>query len=604
MRNICFIIAFFAFATSLWAENTDVYVDRNNPAASDDHAGTDPSNPWMTLNPAKWTNDMTIHVANGTYTVSAKIIIPGTNISIIGESREGVILQSMDDTAFAADATGNTLFQLSGKTASFRSMTIQNVRDNTVKLGGAFDILQNGNLTVTDITFTRLITAQSSWSGGGAIMVRGGTLTADSCIFEACQSNIGGAIMTFTNSSINANEVAISNTRFIDNANPYEAFFTGSHFGGAITFSGKGNFHINQCYFEGNQAKLNTSNSGGGSGGAIMVRLDADATSSLDVRNSVFYQNESDGAGSVLCLGSNGVNTSTVFNLNMTNNAVFQNKGNVYSGSAPNTMALYSAGVQYTGTFIFANNTFFRNYNADRPNSPSISLESMPVAAFFINNLMNDNQVTGTTVYGLICSSVANSAGLRRFKGNIFNHLGGALSVNDPVNYPDLYESNSNATSGNRSWVNNTYQKVYTSLTTPETGMPYLETETGGMGVNFGVDEFVVNNVNVVPDTDIRGRLRTGTTDAGSFEYGTTDITTGIRQPEKETRVIFRYDSGTQTISFDTQQEKVCLFNPNGICCLDQSGISTLNISGLKTGIYILRVTNHGDTNIRKFIKK
>ena len=600
MKRSVFILLFLASVLQTFAV-TNVYVDTNNVAADDANAGSDPALPWKTLNPTKWADDMVLYIANGTYTISTKIGIVN-NVTLIGESRTGVILQAMDDAAFSAGTTGNTLFQLSGKTASFRTMTIKNVRDNTLKLGGAFDILQSGNLTLTDITLTKLVSAQSTWSGGGAIMVRGGTLTVDSCIFEACQSNFGGAIMTYTNSTINPNQVSISNSRFINNANPYDSFFTGSHFGGAITFSGKGTFTIDKCYFEGNQSKLNTSNTGGGTGGVIMVRLDAGATSSLNITNSVFYKNESDGAGSVMALGNNGLNASTVFNLNLSNNVIFQNKGNVYSGSAPNTLAFYSGGgVQYTGTFILANNTFFQNYN--RANSSSISVEGMPVSVYFVNNLMNDNQSSEVTVWGLSCSSVANSATLRRFKGNIFNHLGGSLSVSDATNYPDLFESNSNSNNGNRSWISNTYQKVAADLTVPATGLPYLETQAGGFGINFGVDEFLVNSVNIVPATDIRGKRRSGVTDAGAFEFAGVDFTTAIHDFIDKKENFMYYNSGIQTLNFNKPAGLIQIFNLNGTCVLKTTNTSVINISGLINGIYLVRVVESEITKTQKFVK-
>lgn len=601
MKKVFIILLVFAMTIPASAIDKIVYVNQNSVTASDEHEGTDPGNPWLTLNSSKWTDNMTIHIANGTYNIPVKIGIVNDNISLIGQSRSGVILQSMDDASFAAGTTGNTLFQLSGKNASFRSVTIKNVRDNIVKLGGAFDVLQSGNLTLTDVTLMNLVTAQSTWSGGGAIMVREGTLNVDSCTFEACHSNFGGAIMTYTSSTINANTVNISNTRFINNANPKQAFFTGSHFGGAITFSGKGTFNIDKCYFEGNQARLNTSNTGSGVGGAIMVRLDANATSSLNITNSVFYRNESDGAGSVMAIGNNGVNTSTVFNINLTNNVFYQNKGNVYSGAAANTLALNSTGVMYTGTFIFANNTFFQNNNADRPNSASIVLESMPVSAYFINNLMNDNQLTGVTVYGLSCSSVSNSATLRRFKGNIFNHLGGGLSVSDATNYRDLFESNINASNGNRSWISNSFQKVNEGFTTPGSGLPYLETQSGGMGINFGVNEFIVNEINVVPLTDIRGRTRNGITDAGAFEFE--GITTGINQFIEQTVKPINYLSRNGELILNKTYESVQIYDLNGSCLINICNASILKINNLTDGVYIIRTLDNGRISNQKFIR-
>ncbi len=600
MKKIYFLIAFFAITTSLFSVNTVVYVNQANNAASDDNAGTDPTSPWLTLNAAKWADDMTINIANGTYTITTKIPILN-NVILVGQSRAGVILQAMDDATFTAGTTGNTLFQISGKTASFRTMTIKNVRDKIVQLGGAFDVLGNANLSLTDITLTKLIAAQAGWSGGGAIMVRGGTLTVDNCTFDACQSNIGGAIMTFTNSEMNPNQVNVSNTKFIDNGNPKEAFFTQGHFGGAITFSGKGTLNINDCYFEGNKSKLNTSNAGGGTGGAIMVRLDGGATSSLNIKNSFFYKNESDGAGSVLAIGGNGVNTSTVFNLNMTNNVVYQNKGNVYSGSAPNTLALYKAGVDYTGTFIFANNTFSENFNTDRANTSSISIESMPVSAYFINNLMNDNQTGGTTVYGLVGTALTNSATLRRFKGNMLNHLGGGFSVSDAINFPDLFESNINSSNGNRTYVGNSNQKINSSLTVPAIGVPYLETQTGGFGINFGVDEFLVNSVNVVPNTDIRFKGRSGVTDAGAYEFD--GITTALQNFIEKPSNSIRYNSDSKTIMLEKQMQQVQIINLNGVAVMSQAKCSEMNISKLPNAIYIIRVTDNDISKNHKIIK-
>lgn len=604
MKSIFLSIVLSLMTLSAFAVETIVYVNQNSTAASDENDGTSPASPWLTLNATKWADNMTIQIANGVYTIPERIAILNDNITMIGESRSGVILQSMDDAAFAAETTGNTLFQLSGKTVSLRTMTIKNVRNNILKLGGAFDVIAGGNLTLNDITLTNLITAQGTWEGGGAIMVRGGTLNVESCTFEACQSNFGGAIMTFTNATMSANTVNISKSRFINNLNPKLAFFTGTHYGGAINLTGEGTFNIDQCYFEGNQSKVNISNTGTATGGAIMVRLNPNVTSTLNVTNSVFYRNESDGAGSVLAIGGNGLNTSSVFNLKLSNNVFYQNKGNVYSGTAANTLALNSAGVMYTGTFIFANNTFFQNYNTDRATSASIVLQAMPVSAYFVNNLMNDNEVTGVTLYGLSCLAVTNSVTLRRFKGNIFNHIGGALSITDAVNYPDLFESNINSSNGNRSWINNGVQKIYEGLTTPSTGLPYLETLTGGIGINFGVDEFLVNLMNVVPATDILGKTRNGITDAGAFEFEGIDITTSINQIIGKTGKPILYMSMSGELILDKTYESVKIFNLNGSCLINYSNKSSLSISDISNGVYILRTADNGIISNQKFIKK
>jgi hypothetical protein len=216
---------------------------------------------------------------------------------------------------------------------------------------------------------------------------------------------------------------------------------------------------------------------------------------------------------------------------------------------------------------------------------------------------MNDNEVTGVTLYGLSCLAVTNSATLRRFKGNIFNHIGGALSISDAVNYPDLFESNINANNGNRSWINNGVQKINEGLTTPSSGLPYLETLTGGMGINFGVDEFLVNSVNVVPAADIRGRTRNGVTDAGAFEFEGIDITTAINQIVEKSGKPILYMSKSGELVLDKTYESVKIFNLNGSCLINSSNKSRLSISDLSDGVYILRTVDNGIISNQKFIK-
>ena len=596
-----FLLMFVIFQTY---STTIVYVDINNVLANDANTGTDPTLPWKTLNPTKWADDMIVNISNGTYTITTKIGL-SYNITLIGQSLDGVIIQSLDDATYTAgSAYANTLFQTSGnKSVTFKNMTLMNVRNNVLQLGGAFDITGGSTLNLTNMILKNLAVSGSTWSGGGAIFVRGGTLNVDSCVFNGCQANFGGAIMTYTNSSISPNQVTIQHTKFLNNSNPNTD--AGSyHFGGAIVFSGKGTMSIDKCYFEANASRVNTSNGGSPSGGAIIARLDAGATSSLNITNSTFYKNESDGNASVFSIGGNGVNSSTVFNLNMTNNVIFQNKGNVYSGTAANTIGLYRCGVDYTGTFIFANNTFFQNYNDSRTYSNSISLEAMPVTAHFINNLMNDNEITGVTIYGLACTALAsNTASYRYFKGNIFNSVGGSINVNtDQTNFPDLYQSNSNSTNGNRSFITNSYQKINTSLTIPAVGVPYLDTQTGGMGVNFGVDTYMAGGTNVVPTVDIRGNARNGTSDAGAFELGV-GITTSIKD-HTNSKQFMVYSSSDQIIKFNTQVEAIKVFSVNGTCVLNVSKSSSLNVSELNNGMYLIRVIVAGVTKSQKFIKK
>ena len=603
MKKNYFLILLCAISTSLFAVNTTVYVDQNNVLASDNNVGTDASSPWLTLNPAKWTNDMSIIIANGTYTIATKIAIPTTNVTLIGASRTGVILQAMDDATFTAGTTGNTLFQLSGKAATFSTMTIKNVRDNTLKLGGGFDIINGGSLTLTDVTLTKLITAQGGWSGGGAIMLRGGTFAADNCTFEACQSDMGGAIMTFTNSGINPNVLNITNTRFINNSNPKEAFFTTDHFGGAIVFSGKGTFNLDKCYFEGNSSRVKTDNSGTAQGGAIMVRLDPGATSNLNIKNSVFYNNQSDKHGSVLQIGSNGVDVNAVFNLNLTNNVLFQNQGGMVSGNWGLTLNLNKNNVNFQGLYVIANNTFYKNDITTLSQKYSVYVDGMPFGVYFINNLMNDNEGGGNYGLGSVAPAITNSATLRRFKGNIFNGIGG-FSTADAVNYPELFESNSNGTNGNRTYVPNTWQKISTSLTVPGSGLPYLETQSGGLGNDFGVNEFLVNAVNVVPATDIRGYGRNGSTDAGAFELGGVNLTTFINEFNQSLDKGFTYNAVSKTLTFINAKENVQIYNLNGVRLLNINNSTMLNVSEFMNGVYVLRITDKGKISNHKFVKR
>ncbi len=605
MKKITTFLLIIFTSLSLYATTTIVYVNPSHVNADDTNDGTNSSAPWMTLNFSKWANNMEIHVSNGEYTVPSPNTrgLTFTNLRVIGESRTGVVFQGMTDADYAANMLCKPLFQIAGGgEVLFSTLTFKNVRDNETNLGGVFDLVGKTQLNLTDITFTNINVAGSGWSGGGAIFIREGVLAVDNCLFDGCKSSKGGAIMAFTNSSMDPNAITITNTKFINNSNPNNGFFANDHFGGAIVFSGKGTMTIDKCYFEGNSSRVNLSNTSG-SGGCIEVRIDGGATSTLNVSNSVFYANESDAAASVFSISSNGATASSVFNTNFSNNIFFQNKGSIVNKTNYNTFNLSNTGgSNYTGTFVFANNTFFQNYNALQEQYSTIVLDVMPVDVHFVNNLINDDE-SGKQTYGFVCYSSANIVGKRHFKGNIFNVLGGSINVNgDQINFPDLYQSNSNSSNGNRSWISNADQKINTSLTTTN-DQSYLAVNEGGMGINFGFDEYLVGSVNIVPATDILGKTRVGKTDSGAFEYGN-DTPTKLENIVEHYKSKIWYNTNSAALHFEVPASNLSLFDINGKIVLRATYVdSKIELQRLPQGTYFVKALQEGIYQTYKFIK-
>ncbi|MFV0469349.1 MAG: T9SS type A sorting domain-containing protein [Dysgonomonas sp.] len=604
MKRLLYLVLLITISTSVLHAATIVYVDPNNASASDSNAGTDSSQPWATLNVGMWVDGMEIHLADATYLISSRIVL-NKSVSLVGNNRDNVILQTMTDAEYILSTASFSMFQVVSN-VSFSNMTIKNALvTSSDQFGGAFDVVSSVTLTLRNVSFTNLGTFASSWGGGGAIMVRGGSVVADNCSFINCQSNLGGAIMFFSNSgSVPYAAGILTNCQFINNSNPATLIGTDeTRAGGAIATSGKVQVNLSECYFEGNSSR-SANGTSGGQGGAIIVRLGSTQTD-IVIENSVFYKNESDGAGSVLSTASYGLATSSVFNLSMRNNVLFQNKGNVrLTSDLTNTIGIYNHGVDYAGTILFVNNTLFQNYNAARANSKSVFLQSQPVYAYFVNNIMNDDEA-GVSTYGLVCYDPSSPSTMRRFQGNIFNQLGGGFDVNnDNVKYPELYLSTSSNTE-NRSWISNTYQKVNTSLTVPTLGVPYLEILTGSMAANFSgsVSSYLVKGLNVVPDSDIRGaNVSDGHKDAGAYEFS--GITTGI-EPVKDNNMseIYYLHEKQSLIINHSSACNTSVFDINGRCLFRSVQEKTLDISALPKGVYIVKVESSDRVMNKKIFK-
>lgn len=603
------LLLFSAIAT-LTAQATVFYVNPSHPSANDANWGDTPENPWLTLKISSWSENDTIMVANGVYTLTEKGYV-NKKVTVIGQSKSGVIIQGEDDMSFNFNMTTCRFFSVgTAVEATFKNMTLKNLlydwhngeQDATATYGGVFEITSTSILNLKNVDIKNIKIYGNGGNAWGAAIMNRGTVNADSCAFENCYATQGGAMYVTSGAVAN-----LSNCKFAGNGNPLISDYDTYRFGGAICLTGSATFNADRCYFDNNFTEKN------GNGGAIMIRYEGDKITTLNVTNSTFSNNKSAYAGSVLFCGANTAATATTeLNITFKNCVFYKNAGNLITQQYNNTISL-PAKANYVGTgrFIFVNNSLFGNYNSAITNTRSVSLGDTRMKYYIINNLMNDNEVEAGVpqagTYGMVLEGTYNVAPTNIttmvLLGNVFNATGGALGS---INFPDL-----DATLHPES-KNSTGQKLIrtqqqtTLKVSANRVAPYLDftssNDSVSVALNHGINEYMLDDVNIVPQTDILGNgIADLTRDAGAWEMSETN--TGITKLIADKLLMFPIPF-TNSLNFVGAIEKVEIYNANGQQVLQQKNPGhVISTTELKPGLYMIKLTKQGSAFIQKAVK-
>ncbi|MGC3978962.1 MAG: T9SS type A sorting domain-containing protein [Paludibacteraceae bacterium] len=303
----------------------------------------------------------------------------------------------------------------------------------------------------------------------------------------------------------------------------------------------------------------------------------------------------------------------TELNIAFKNCVFYKNVGNVGYMQYNNTISLPTKSNNYLGKgrFVFVNNSLFGNYNSARTNTRSISIGDVKMEYYFINNLMNDNEKDDGTAqaetYGLVLEGGYSTAPANVIKmvtlGNVFNATGGAFSS---VNYPDL-DVSMNPDKKNVLGQKLMRTQQQTDLATSAIGVSYLyftsSADSVSAALNNGVNEYLLDNVNIVPQTDILGNAISDLTrDAGVWEMQVNQ--TGIRQITKNSQIIYP-NPFADVVNIKGSPERIEIYNIAGQCILKYDNpASSINVSELKSGSYIIKSVTDGNVMTQKAFKK
>jgi len=204
----------------------------------------------ISFDPTVFAPGNTIAANTITLGVDGSLTIP-THITITGAtSGSGATLTTW---VAVSGASSNSVFILSGGTASISNLTIENGSSS----GNGGGISNSGTLTVISCTFT----GNTASHGGG--IVNSGSLTLSSSAFYGNSATYGGAI------SILSGSVTVSGSTFYDNL--------GSSGAGAIDDTQSGSFTVTGSTFYGNNS--------------------IDSTGGIAVANSSFLMNNTIATG-------------------------------------------------------------------------------------------------------------------------------------------------------------------------------------------------------------------------------------------------------------------------------------------------------------------
>ena len=325
---------------------------------------------------------------------------PGAALSVISSQNSVITISGSTFSNNSAGSSGGAIYMLdaTGTTLDIENSTFTGNKANgtTVKTdnsgtgGGAIYVRDSGAVTIEDSTFT----GNSSKACGGAILVRGGSLTLTDTDFTNNTAAHGGAIsnydtaastITITGGTYSGNtSTSNSGTFHINSGANVTVKMTGitvensssDGVGGAMAIYGKAKVTLENVSFT-NASTLNN-------GGAIGV---SDGT--LDISGSTFEDNSAKNNGGAIYISSGSTGTVDIRNSTFTNNST--------TTSVTSANTLVGGGALYigTGTVNISDSTFTGNH-ADGANGSSDHAGGGAIGLFAGTlNLTGTNTYTG-----------------------------------------------------------------------------------------------------------------------------------------------------------------------------------------------------------------
>lgn len=523
MKNYI-VLFFFIISSSLLLSQTVYYIDANHQSANDANSGTDPKTPWKTLNLPKWNtllnNGDVVKIASGTYTYgSSPGAILSKNVTIIGASKETVIIQGVDDNTFksktAAGNTGNSKFvRVSGVTGSSNTVTFKNVtlRNSilpaTIYEGGFFEIGAGNSLVLENMVIENTYFPSRY---GGAIRSKG-SLSCTDVTFQNCIAMQGGAIFTSESGDYN-----FLRCKFLNNSTAENT--AGHKFGGAMYFGGVSvNVTINDCLFDSNKSDhsqtVSVDYTKKPEGGAITLRALATTKLNVSINNSAFVNNYAYNLGAAISTTVTGGTSETNLKLDIRNSTFTGNKIStdvVTEGTCLNM----SNNLEYTGSLTLVNNTFYNN-NVESNSHRSVKIPNAKLDVVLVNNLFLD-ALSGKGFSVVIQGGSGNSQGNLLSvsgRGNVADKMGGSLFTTnwDSFNWANKELKNIKGASIDKVMLK-------TIMLKNKWGIPYLTFGDGSILSDGGLSSFKINENECVPQTDINGqKIKGSSKDVGAFE--------------------------------------------------------------------------------------
>ncbi len=356
----------------------------------------------------------TITLTSGELAITSNMTIIGPGSGVINVQRTAGIFRIFNITTAAI-------------TVSISGLTISDA--NTAANGGGLNCNVSSTINLTDCIFSNNVAN----SGGGIFFNGASTLTINSCSFQSniATSTLGGGVRANNVSSV----LIVNNTTFLSNNTGgimYAGGITGSstitgcsfqsNIGGAIRTTVAGaTMTINNCTF------LNNTNASA-----------VDASSPVNINNSVFTSNTGSAIGGALSASAGG----------SLNNSIFQNN------SATNIGGGISLGA---GTFVVNNCTIKNNIATS---GLAGGLYCAATAQIF-NSTFNNNTVNNGTGGGIYFDTAATKTIINcTINGNIATAagVGGGVALNNNANLTmiNCTISNNTASLGNGIFITNT----------------------------------------------------------------------------------------------------------------------------------------------------
>jgi hypothetical protein len=597
-----------------------------NVLGDDSNPGTE-ALPWQSPNASKWTNGCTVKISGEIYAYETAEVM-AKNVTLEGITPDAAIA-ALDDSEFEDPLTisGFQLFKVGDDmdeaALTIKNLTVKNVRREELNAsGGMFFIGLLGTLNLDNAVIKNFESTIQSF--GGAIQCAG-KIYATNTVFDNNSCMYGGAVQI--QESEEPVEGIFENCTFTNNKAGVYKDASGNPTtysqGGAVSLQAikRGNFLFNNCYFDNNQSLKHL-------GGAIvfsMVNTSDNTNITLKITNCTFTNNYSFQHGAAIAFNSQplaGNVNFTLANSTFLNNTASNSNGTAFSilGGGPNSTP------ETTGKYVFANNTFFRNTRDTQSGYSAIFLYGQRgIDLYLANNIILEETWSGSqglTVEGSFDPSLPLEErvplhGYKSFvvKNNILGRCGGSTYPNfDGGTYlgrevENLENYNRQLTDAKDGigWViqpedNAVIVGLATTLTTPETGVPYMPlTDSDGLAVNFGTNSMLVEGVNAVPQTDVRGYAYVGEfRDAGAYEFGASSAVSGATVQNG----LYAYLFGN-VLYLKDGAAAVTLYNAAGAPVLSAKKAASVTTAHLPAGIYLVKITNsEGKSFTQKVIKK